>query len=204
MPVADWVALVIAIAIIVGGFIGIFIVLNNTSELLICSKVQKRINDALISIFTDYDKDKDYEKALYSTDLILQKELPRSSILTKKYDSSLELLEFFVVDINGGRIVTENKDACKQAVLHFLSIYKKKFPLKQLNGSNAVVLQEMLVCTDQERHLELVNQLAIELKKKEDALQNLHTRKHTSDIIAIIGTITTVISILLGVYQMLT
>lgn len=193
MPIPEGFIIIVVITLIALPFTYIMFILNSISDFLIAKRIQKEIDKALVNVFQTYSDTLDYEQSLFELSLIMQKLTPKSSFLSKKYDTLLTLMECFVVNINCGKIEDKDIQILKNQVLRFVAIYKQKNPLEQISGSNYAVLKELLDNDDYNKQIELVNQLAIELKKKEDQISVLQSSNKKTTILTIIGVALTIV-----------
>ncbi|MCI1959204.1 MAG: hypothetical protein LKJ25_06230 [Clostridia bacterium] len=202
MQVQVWVAFIIVILMFVFLIVYMGVVLNSISEYFIAKKFQPDIDKSLINILQTYLNNNKYEQCLYEIESVMQRLVPKSSLLSKKYNTTLVLLECFLVDLNCEKITYKgDKEVFKKAIFDFIEIYKRRNPLEQINGSNYAVLKELLDNKDSEKQLKLVNQLAAELKNKEDMILKLQANNRAATILSVVGIALTIVFGIIAIIQ---
>lgn len=202
MPIPDWIVSVLALTIIVVPTLYIIFVVNSLSELWFAKKIQSRINKAIVSIFETYSKNREYEPCCYELDLILKKLATRSPLLHKRYESIISIMDHFLLDFEQGKVPCNiDKEILKKAIFDFIKIYQNNNPLDQMKGAHYSLLKELINEETSEKQLNLINQLAIELKIRDETILGLQLKNRTSNTLSAIGIILTVVFGIIALFK---
>lgn len=203
MTNSDWAYAIFIFGILpLSIIIYIIIVLNFILQGKTENKVQKQIDKSIVNVINSYIDNSNYEECLYEIELIMRKLVPISSSLIKRYDSVITLLETFLVNINSEKCSYENdKIHFKQSLIKFINTYKQRNPLEEIKGVNFAILKELLDNKDEPKNKQLINQLAIELKQKDDAISNLQCNNKKSELLSKMSIILTIIFGIIAIIQ---
>lgn len=90
----------------------------------------------------------------------------------------------------------EDKGEYKKYILRLIEDYNKKNPMESIKGANNVLLNQLIDCmrdVKNDKFDEIINQLAIEIKRLQDEVFERDKAKRKQDIISIIGIVLSVV-----------
>lgn len=198
MNTMDWIFLGLIVMLLGLMVVLLIITVNDISNNAIYKRMKKRFGAAVKNALVSYYDTKDYEQCVFELNLAFKEIVLKNEFLKREYANIAIILEKHVIDINSEELVLENIDTVsyKKAVHDLLIEYNTKNPLEQIKGSDYIVLKQILDCIDTrytDKGIEIVNQLALQLKSLQDSNREKEGNSKKQDAIAKVGIVLSVV-----------
>lgn len=194
----DWIFLGLIVMLFGLMVILLIITVNDISNNAIYKRMKKRFGAAVKNALVSYYDTKDYEQCVFELNLVFKEIVLKNEFLKREYANIAIILEKHVIDINSEELVLENIDTVlyKKTIHDLLIEYNTKNPLEQIKGSDYIVLKQILDYIDTrytDKGIEIVNQLALQLKSLQDSNREKEGNSKKQDAIAKVGIILSVV-----------
>ncbi len=198
MSTMDWIFLGLIVMLFGLMVILLIITVNDISNNAIYKRMKKRFGAAVKNALVSYYDTKDYEQCVFELNLVFKEIVLKNEFLKREYANIAIILEKHVIDINSEELVLENIDTVlyKKTIHDLLIEYNTKNPLEQIKGSDYIVLKQILDYIDTrytDKGIEIVNQLALQLKSLQDSNREKEGNSKKQDAIAKVGIILSVV-----------
>lgn len=200
----DVVVLLIVVAMFIILIAYIWWAVNDLLKSIMFSGNKKKMFHSLESTLLSYYKSGDTTECFEEIELIFRHIIHNDEILKRYFANTGILLEKYIICLNSNDVKNanpniEDRTAYKKYILKLIKDYEKKNPMDCIKGANNVLLNQLIDCAEVDNHDkfdEIINQLAIEIKRLQDEVFERDKAKRKQDIISIIGI---VLSIVFGI-----
>lgn len=193
--------IIVMVAIFIIMIIYICWALNDLVKTSTYKRNKNKMFHSLESTLLSYYKSSDTKECFVEIDLIFKHIVNNDELLKRYYPNVCDLLEKYIICLNShdeknANPNVEDKTEYKKYILDLMAEYGKKNPMECIKGANNVLLNQLIECmkkSEYDKFNEVVNQLAVEIKRLEDEIFDRDKTKRKQDAISLIGIILSIV-----------
>lgn len=197
----DVVLLILFCIIVVILIVYVFWAIIELAKSIMYTSDRKRMFCSLENTLFSYYQNEDTKECFSEIDLIFKHIIDNDEMLKRYFSNTSILLEKYIICLNANDTKyvnphVDDKGEYKKYILRLIEDYNKKNPMESIKGANNVLLNQLIDCmrdVKNDKFDEIINQLAIEIKRLQDEVFERDKAKRKQDIISIIGIVLSVV-----------